>query len=69
MATRNTASRIATVAAVAVASMGASLANAAPSGDPTARSGSVLVFVFGGSAFTFSVPFSFSPILQEGGAG
>jgi hypothetical protein len=49
--------------------MGASLANAAPSGNPTARSGSVLVFVFGGSAFTFSVPFSFSPIMQQGGMG
>ncbi len=69
MATRNTASRIATVAAVAIASMGASLANAAPSGQPTARGVSVLVFVVRGKAFTLRITSVFSPILQEGGAG
>ena len=69
MATRNTASRLATLAAVAVASMGASFANAAPWGEPTARGASVIVFVIGGKAFAFQMTSVFSPILQEGGAG
>ena len=72
MTARRTASRLATLAAVAVASMGAPLAHAAPAAGP--NSANRFVIVIGGNAFTLNfgaggLTVGFSGILQQGGAG
>ena len=62
MSSRRTASRLATVAAIAVASMGAPFAQAAT---PGGGFWPVITIVIGGQAYTLAL----SGILQQGGAG
>lgn len=65
MSARRTASRLATLAAVAVASMGASLAHAASLAG--LNPGGIVVIVVGGNIFTLTTVGS--GILQQGGGG
>jgi len=70
MAARRTATQIATLAALAVATFGGTAAHSAASSVPSAAP-NVWVFVFGGSVFTmpFSNSFLFSGVSQMGGGG
>ena len=70
MTARRTASQIATLAALVVASFGGTLAHSAESAVSSAGVDNVLVFIFGGRVFTIPVRnFSLSGVSQMGGGG